>query len=253
MTAALFHDIGYPWQLINSMSSGIKEGDARGGLMAGSEGVFDTIKDRLLIYPFYAYSDINRKHSSSTWDSTVIRLIDEAMRSTHGFPGALGYLYLNDRTRLFQSKLTQNDALFRFVTEWSAVAIMMHDMGKMAKNHPRFRFSFETDPLSALIAMADVIEEFNRPKGSFDSSAFNDDERRPSSVLLSYESPGIGVCVDASTSDMTLEYFYDCEETAKINRNFRIDEINEYFNGEDRFIDLRCLGINKVICSTKQG
>ena len=57
--AALFHDIGYPWQFINKVGSHIDiiNNGCVGSYDSMSKGIFDYIRDRLLIYPFYGYSD----------------------------------------------------------------------------------------------------------------------------------------------------------------------------------------------------
>ena len=82
-------------------------------------------------------------------------------------------MYVNDVIRDFPTLKTH--AIRQFCIEWAAMAIMMHNMSKLywgkklgtlpENNH--LRLSFDADPLSCVIALADIIEDFERPSVNF--------------------------------------------------------------------------------------
>lgn len=249
--AALFHDIGYPWQYIHTVCKGI--GLANASVQAGTsftpEGIYNQIENRLLIAPFYGYNMSAIGHVTSEWKQQILTDIEGAFHNTHGFPGALAFQYLNDMIRKFPINSKFSDAVFRFIQDWAAVAIMMHDMvweyygkegyvsGKTPAK-PKYRLSFDTDPLSCLIAMADILEEFGRPLASFD--------QKEDSMTTTFEYPCIGSELTVNGSTMLITYqFKDVSQAVKYNKK-RSDEKKRYFNEECGFIDMRAIGIEKV-------
>ena len=55
-------------------------------------------------------------------------LIEKGLRDSHGLPGALGFMCLNDKIRKFSQIPSLKEASYRLVLDWAAVGIMMHDM-----------------------------------------------------------------------------------------------------------------------------
>lgn len=242
--AALFHDIGYPWQYVNQVGSGIGIVDhgMRYEMEMTAKNIYGMIANRLLIYPFHGYSPSAVHSPMTTWKSDVMNEIHSAFVNTHGFPGALAFQYLNDKMR------TANDAsdcMVRFIQDWAAVGIMMHDMlreflgKKSGTPYPNFRLSMDTDPLSCLVAMADVLEEFERPKATF--KGYTNDAR------VTYESSCNITEIDIVGDVLKVTYKFANKPSTK-DIEGRNEEIDAYFNNADKFIDLSSIGINKVEC-----
>lgn len=250
VVAALFHDMGYPWQYMNRLSDSIDAADFRipADATMNAENVLDMISNRLLIYPFYGYSTVSKNRPVSTWQAQMLRLFDNSMRNTHGFPGAVGFTYLQDVIRKFPGDYNLNDALFRFILDWAALAIMMHDMPKIYRGketkpeHPFLRVSFETDPLSGLTALADILEEFHRPAADFNSVT-------DKSIGVGFDFPCDSTEVTCNQGIMNIHYRYKNGEDVARNAKFRIGEVNDYFNQTDGFVDISPLGINSVVCN----
>lgn len=248
ITAALYHDIGYPWQFLNKVGANIdvvnKIGDRLSDISATS--ISEQISDRLLQYPFHGYSDIPQYASIAEWDKEVANLIEKASRETHGFPGALAFMWLNDYIRKFSGKLDLKQANIRFIQEWAAVGIMMHDMvwqyyGKsQTPDNPRYKLSMSTDPLSCLIAMADVLEEFSRPKANY--SVFK------KGIVTRFKYPCKRTKVIVKGRTLLIIYQYQNKREAVNQREVRVNEINNYFNPSKGYIDLSAIGVDDVIC-----
>lgn len=252
--AALFHDIGYPWQYIKKVCSGIDFANetVNTGLSFSPEGLYEQIKDRLLIYPFYGYSASAMNHPTGRIKQEVLRNIEDAFTNTHGFPGALAFQQLNDVVRKFPMNIKYNDAIFRFMQDWAAVGILMHDMvwqyyggwdghvvGRKPLN-PQYRLSFDTDPLSCLIAMADIFEEFARPLARFNSYTRG--------VVTTFEYPCEKTEITVNGKTLYVKYTYSDKTLAAGNRNFRMKEVDDYFNDECGFVNLASIGIDKAVC-----
>lgn len=252
--SALFHDIGYPWQYINRLDESILAADFRFPVdtTLRSKDILEMIGNRLLIYPFYGYSMINKKHPISTWEKNILLLFDKSLRQTHGFPGSLAFIHLQDKTRRFPTDSSFNEAVCRFIYDWAAVGMMMHDMPKIYKGkgkkteNPFLRVSFDTDPLSCLIATSDVLEEFHRPAAKFNTKDKNDNE-----VLVTYDFPCKQTYVELGGDTLKVSYLYSDKSQAAVNKRSRMSEIDEYFDSRQGFIDVSSLGIKKVECQCK--
>lgn len=246
--SSIFHDIGYPWQYINRLSSSLKIADPQFASTIGRslDDIFDAVCDRLLAFPFYGYSTVCKARPVSTWKNTLKVLLDRAFRTTHGFPGALGFTFLNDVVRVFPSDLNFNDAVFRFILDWGAVGIMMHDMPRIYKgdkNHagvPSLRLSFEKDPLSSLISLCDILEEFQRPQARFVKSA----------GVLNIDYPDACDYSDLTISGrrIIITYRFKDRNTAIKMKSIREEEVSDYLNMMNGYIDVSRLGVNSVEC-----
>lgn len=111
MVAAQFHDMGYPWQFINILGKELKTAhyDKVTKLLINDDAAFNEIKDRLLIYPFYAYQENEVKNQNADKVAIAKTLFREGLLNTHGLPGALGFLCLNDNARAYGSSDTIED------------------------------------------------------------------------------------------------------------------------------------------------
>ena len=143
--------------------------------------------------------------------------------------------------------------------EWAAVAIMMHDMAKIywdedtkKPKNPILRQSFDVDPLSCLISMADILEEFYRPKASFGKVNLTVGNDETEKVTLDYDFPCVGSEVEIIGKKLHVTYYYLEQKTADEEFKRRNDEVQQYLNLRDGYIDLRPWGVTEVICQTKK-
>ena len=248
--SALFHDIGYPWQYINRLDESLLAADFRLPIdtTSQSKDIMEMIENRLLIYPFYGYSMVNKKHPISTWEKKILLLFDKSLHESHGFPGSLAFIHLQDKTRTFPTDTSLNEAVCRFIYDWAAVGIMMHDMPRIYKGkgrkpeNPFLRISFNTDPLSGIIAIADVLEEFHRPAAQFLTPG-------EKSIKIDYKYPCKLTDLELNGDILNIKYVYADSALVAKNKRFRNSEIDNYFNYNYGFIDISSLGIKKVECS----
>lgn len=262
ITSALFHDMGYPWQYVNSLAKSIEVaeyGDTM-NLVCNAAITKESIKNRLLIYPFYGYSETNLKHSPIQLEKEVSEMIEKGLRNTHGLPGALGFMCLNDKIRNYRQIPTFSGASYRLILDWAAVGIMMHDMlnvywgdkerkeKKKRPCHPSLKLSFDLDPLSSLITMADVLEEFYRPYAQFNTI----DYKKERTVALNYGFPCVETAAEIKGRMLYIRYKYKDSKDAAFNRRRRIEEAQEYFHKDFGYMDLSSLGIEGVDCDTEQ-
>lgn len=260
MVAALFHDMGYPWQYINNLKKAIKVADngMETDVVGNARSTLEAIRYRLLVYPFFGYSTSNLRHPTPIMIDNALRLIDSGLKSTHGMPGALGFLALNDRIRDINNTRSREDANYRLVLEWAAVGIMMHDMAKIYWNekeekprNPILRLSFEVDPLSCIISLADILEEFYRPSAHFEKCTHDVNGEKKEFVNLSYGFPCVGSGIEIVGRHLNVTYFY--EEQTKANQELkrRQDEVIQYLNPANGYIDISPLGVTEVNCYAK--
>lgn len=248
VTAALFHDIGYPWQFANSIDKALdaSEYEVKDNLQRSANGILDIIANRLLMNPFYGYSDCSKKHETSTWKRELTKNLSDAFYGTHGFPGAVAFTYLTDQVRVFPKKMNFNEAVCQFITDWAAVGILMHDMpnqywgGGKVPSKPQYRLYADVDPLSCLIAMSDVLEEFNRPLAKFTPNQ--------GSVDVKYDFACNATDVDVFGDKLIITYHYMTPAGVASNKKRRLDEIESYFGRKYGYIDLSAMGIKEVEC-----
>lgn len=248
LVAALFHDIGYPWQYVIKISRGVDVAGLSDIKQIGlsTNKLLEMISDRLLIYPFFGYSDTSRKRPVSVWKDELLQLMNKAFYSTHGFPGALAFTYLNDVLRVFPYDMSWNVAVARFIQDWAAVGILMHDMPKIYKGngnrpeYPFLRLYADTDPLSCLIALADILEEFGRPSSKF--TAYR------KGIITRFEQPCEYTEINVKDNILEIVYKYETKTFAAKNITWRQEEVNDYFNDINGYIDLSAIGIEKVTC-----
>lgn len=181
---AMYHDLGYPWQFIERMHGFLKDEILLcGRLPKGCAAISSYVaahKDELMFRPFYDYG----RGGKTTADINVA-LFDDFLHKSHGLMGALAYWAYNNEYRI--AARTATSELVKFCQEWSCLAILMHDMQK-AYAIPGGGFSrldFNTDPLSYIIALADTLEDFNRPNAVIDDT--ND------GCVIKYSFPSLSV------------------------------------------------------------
>ena len=257
VVSALFHDMGYPWQYINSLAKSIEVAEYGETINVVCDALLtkNTIKNRLLIYPFYGYSEITKKHAPAQIEKRVVELIERGLRETHGLPGAIGFMCLNDRTRRYRQIPTLREASYQLVLDWATVGIMMHDMAglywddkdKKKPKNPILRLSFDLDPLSSLICMADILEEFHRPIAQFYPPS---NKGGSTKVELDYDYSCETTKIYLKEQTLCIRYLYKNHSDAALNRNRRKAEVDEYFASPNGYVDLSSLGISSVDCDT---
>ncbi|MFA6012636.1 MAG: hypothetical protein WC799_21770 [Desulfobacteraceae bacterium] len=171
--AAVFHDIGYPWQYAFQFKKNLDGMNAQGvNPNRNAKDIVGQFGQRLMFHALNGYQKQDRA-CPSTWPEKLLRLTDSALSSSHGFMGAIGFLTMNDSVRRYPAP---QSPLHLLLVEWVATAIMMHDMAKIYwgnrkerenPENPFLRLSFDVDPLSAFITLVDEIEDFERPTVSF--------------------------------------------------------------------------------------
>lgn len=245
--ASLFHDIGYPWQFMNLLGKATSNIELNGGFSHQANYIYDQICSRLLVYPFYGYSESCVKHPLSNSKNEVLKQIESASSKTHGFPGALAFTYLNDVISKYPVEYNFEGATVRFIQDWASVAIMMHDMASRYRNdkgevlNPHYRIRIDTDPLSCLISMADILEEFGRPLADFRSYT--------KGVVTRYNYPCTRTTIDVTGNVMKITYLYKEDCNLSKFRSIREKEVYSYFNEIDGYLDLSPVGIERVECN----
>ncbi len=242
--AATFHDLGYPWQYKNLLSNKIDHADYNNfDSESNIKHIHELFANRLIYYPFNGYQQLDYGTPCS-WKKELFHLINKAHTKTHGLPGALGFLFLHDKLRKFPEKSKM--PFHQFCVDWAALGIMMHDLGKIywgnSKVKPEnelMRLRFDVDPLSCIIALADVIEEFNRPSVKFSNQSNN-------GVECNYKEPCLATEIILKNDKMEIVYKYVSGRARANKLLYMKSEENEYFNEKCGYVDLSTIGIKKV-------
>jgi hypothetical protein len=177
-------------------------------------------------------------------------MVDMALTLTHGLPGALGFLHLNDCIRRFPTG--RESPLHLLCIEWVAAAIMMHDMSKLywgvnrsrseVPENPYLGLDFDRDPLSALVTLVDVIQDFERPAATFGRCSCQ--ERQP--VTLMYDTGCSETELTLDADNMTINYQMNDAELRATKRRLLSKEKHEYFDSQYGYLGMGSLGIRTV-------
>jgi len=255
--AALFHDLGYPWQFVNRINSKLNDNNTIVNPSGqGVDWIADRYGKRLVFYPLHGY----RKTDPTTpaqWHDRFKELILRGLTETHGLPGAISFLHLNDILRLYP----ENDAyaMSRFCVEWAAMAIMMHDMssiyrkGASAHDNPQLRLRFSRDPLSSILTLSDIIQDFCRPDARFHNIYPEGEEYN---VGLSYESRCNGASLDwdGNLGKLTISHYYENLDDYLDNiHSFAVENNKKYFDRNNGYLDFSDVGINEIEIKPEYG
>ena len=248
--AAVFHDLGYPWQYAERIMcnlDGMNTPAVRQSRSAAQ--IVDSYGHRLLYSALKGYRTQDAT-SPSIWTEKITSLTDAAVRMTHGFPGALAFLYLNDCVRRYPHR--PESPLRLLCIEWAAAAIMMHDMSKIywgkaepgsaIPENPFLRLSFNSDPLSALVTLADIIQDFERPTAIWGTCNGSSADR----VSLNYEQSCVGTELHLEGSTLIIKYKMKNDESRALKRLSLQKEHLEYFDSRYGYLDMTSLGIDNV-------
>lgn len=246
VTATVFHDIGYPWQYVNRLTNHMKHVDKEFASSLGrdADSIIKMMNSRLQIYPFYGYKNT----AEIGWHEKIREVVNTAFRTTHGFPGAVCFSQLSDLLRKNNEHLSLNEAINRFIVDWSTVAIMMHDMpGLYKKDNPQFKLSFDVDPLSSLVSLCDILEDFERPG----LSVTHDDQKKgidENSVLFNIQPQCIYSEVECNGDELVIRYAYEDDASRIRNYKFRTGEVCEYLDSPNGYIDIAPIGFTSAKC-----
>lgn len=246
VTAAVFHDIGYPWQYVNRLTNHMRiiDKDFASSLGRDVDSIIEMMNSRLQIYPFYGYKNT----AEIGWHEKIRKLVKIAFSNTHGFPGAVCFSQLSDLLRKNNEKLSLNEAINKLIVDWSTVAIMMHDMpGLYKKGNSQFKLSFDVDPLSSLVSLCDILEDFERPGLSVthDSKKEGVDEN---SVLLNIQPQCVYSEMECNDDELVICYAYEDDASRIRNYKFRTEEVSEYLDRPKGYIDIAPIGFASAKC-----
>ena len=238
---AMYHDIGYPWQFMDKMHEYLNDvGLLCGRLLEDSQQVdeyVDEHKDELMLRPFYFQAEDGSRIFNKV-------LFEKCLHNTHGLPGALAYAFYNLE---YQDKvISQKTGLIKFCQEWSCLAIMMHDMSKVySKSKELFpRLDFDNDPLSFIIALADTLEDFNRPNASFVPNE--------KGCVIEYSFPSLSVELEENNGDAIICYKVDSDpKTVSKQNELKAEDQELLFDQPEGFFNLSSIGLSTLTIMCK--
>ena len=248
--AAVFHDLGYPWQYAERLQKNI-DGINTPAVRTNRNvtQIIELFGHRLVFRPLHGYQTPDMA-CPSTWHDRVTKLVGLALSNTHGLPGALGFLHLNDCVRKYPS--SGESALRLLCIEWAAAAILMHDMcgiywgsselGSGPPENPFLRLSFTRDPLSAIVTLVDVLQDFERPMAQFGVCR----RWRSSTVSLKYSTGCSSTKLELAGRDLKISYMMTNRQSLAIKRRCLRNERIKYFDYAYGYLDMSSLGIDNV-------
>lgn len=235
--SALFHDIGYPWQYVRRVGSALEKCSEPLALTTeNAELIVQQFKNRMILLPFcfYQYECMDEP---TGFMERLVNLVYRSLKETHGFPGGIAFLSLYDAVRAFP--LPDEALMNHFSMEWAAMGIVMHDMKDICKDYPYLRLRIEKDPLSAIVSLADFIEEFNRPITKFTP------KKAISTIEYMHACHKVEIESDAH-GELQVRMYYSKEDQFVIASVHKAKEAKQYFNPISGFIDLSSFGITGV-------
>lgn len=244
--AAMYHDIGYPWQFVSTIQNKLgPNGPPMSPMTRGVEWVHDHYRDRLLMYPLRGYQPFSATLPSE-WIARCKETMYAAFSKTHGLPGALALLHLNDALREYPI-MARDHAVSRFCIEWAAMAIMMHDMRGIyagqgcSEPMPHLRVSLTRDPLSFLLTLTDQIQDFGRINAAF--------ARSGDRILVSYDAACHKVEISRVTlpRELHIKFYFKNGNAARMNASkFKRDDERDYFDPTSGYLDYHTLPIDRI-------
>jgi hypothetical protein len=246
--ASMYHDIGYPWQFMNKIDESLFPlSGVTNQMSKGNDWIFQHYKKRLFLYPLNGYQPIISTQSAK-WTERIREIISIGLKETHGLPGAIAMLSLNDTIRDYPTHYSDN-AFQRFCIEWATMAIMMHDFEKIYsfnnyKDFPHIRLRFKRDPLSFLLTLVDQIQDFGRANASFQRSNGN--------VYLNYSYQCYKVkLISTPNKILNIIHYYNDPMAYKQNSlKYKPHAQKKYFEPSYGYLDYQDLPMNKIELST---
>lgn len=247
---AMYHDLGYPWQFIEQMHETLKDDILFLGRLrynAKDANVINPIvsayiddhQEELMFRPFYHYGKVGQTPAN------INRKVFEAyLHTSHGVPGALAFWIYNDAYRTTEGVPTAG--LIKFCQEWSCLAILMHDMQKAYKQAGSgfARLDFKTDPLSFIIALADTLEDFNRPNAIITPTATGN------GCEITYSFPSLAVVLLEDNGEAEICYTV-VEEKKGEQEYYKSKDQKNLFDQPNGYFDLSSIGLKSLTIKCK--
>ena len=255
--AAMFHDIGYPWQYVQRLSEALHQAKTSFALHHDSTDI--TIKDfeNHLLYVVLNGYQIKEVAQPLHWNHVVEKGINEGFEKTHGLPGAFTFLLLNDVFRDYPKEKSHTWHIRQFVIEWASVAICMHDFSKIFRgaykpgecpDRPSLRVSFEKDPLSAVLCLADFMQDFERHAACYEKIDTIDDI-----TTLRFTPTCNEVTLEFTDKTANIIFHQSDSASAKLKNHCLKKDREELFSPTG-YLDFSSLGINHLyFCKTTNG
>jgi len=251
--AALFHDIGYPWQYVNRMEAKLPSAhDGRHPVTPHCTAILSEFENRLVLLPFEGYKNSTTGRPSN-WMQEKLSLIQKCLCESHGLPGALFFLYLNDRVRPYP--IERKHPVRRLCVEWAAMAILMHDLqpaywenSSEKVLNPHLRLKLEVDPLSCALTLADTVQDFERHLAKFS---------RESNEKLRVEYP-IACCAtdvdyDDRKKEIKITYIMNTTADTVLKKSYMPEDARLLFDPIRGFVDLSACGVKHVTMEARTG
>ena len=101
----------------------------------------------------------------------------------------------------------------------------------------------QKDPLSCLISLADILEEFGRPAASFLPSS--------DATTVFYDYPCLQTVLEVRDNRLAIQYVYGAQGDKLEYGPKCKTEVDSYFNDKNGYIDLSSIGIEGVDCTSE--
>lgn len=258
ITAALYHDIGYPFQFQSTISGGLNPLTlAELQNPQDTKALYEGYTNHLFMRALAGYRDFSHYPVPFHHEMGIYQIFHDAFFETHGLPGALTFLYLNDKLRDHTKKWERPSGILTL--EMAATAILMHDMQKLyaetdnansyppvsyylKPRHPELRLPFRSDPVSYIVTLADLIQDYSRvniqPGGP--PAKGMKQAQRPLKLNSEFRVNKTNVHFDDKNLCLTITYFFDKnfphamrQQTIDFNKKI----MAQFFESQNGFLD----------------
>ena len=111
----------------------------------------------------------------------------------------------------------------------------------------QFKLSFDVDPLSSLVALCDILEDFERPILSINHND-SEDNTDKDCVQFNIKPQCIYSEIECSGQELLIRYAY-AENAYRIrNYKFRTEEVSEYLDNHNGYINILPIGFTSAKC-----
>jgi len=191
------------------------------------------------------YQTIGAPHAAR-WVNEIEETTKSLLTGTHGFPGSIGFLYLNDCLQPKKRMLRDGFRFRQLCVEWAALAILMHDAEKVYREKSYLRLSMKKDPLSFVLTLADSIQDFARCSATFPHA--EEREAEDKEIKMKYKEPCEDVEIDWDATRKELQVTYRMNGHARTvqKRGFINGEAHSLFDPGNGYLDLSGSGLSRV-------
>jgi len=250
ITAACYHDIGYAFRFAKSIMDPLANYSGFGATKCfQAEQLMADMPHALFMHWFTGIYDLDNSSAASLERDRIKETIQIACDSTHGLHSAYSFIYLNN---YLNDKTVPKNPWAELALQWAGSAILMHDLMKVRNKicrqswYPPDReylsVSLCTDPVSFTVALADVLQCYDR------YNAFVDAGLKHESFPLCFETPIQGLILryddeSRNTAILSLHYIFYEKNSGRVrntrmmhNMKFYQETIRDYF-ALDAYLD----------------